>query len=57
MRSRTLLGASLVGALLVCSAFAAEGLKSGPQVGSTKLNPFNPLNVTGSQAGTKACQV
>jgi hypothetical protein len=57
MRYKTLLGSSLTAALLVCSAFAAEDLKSGPQVGSTKIPAFNPLNVTGKQAGTKTCQV
>jgi hypothetical protein len=58
MRNRVALGASLTAALLVCSALpAAERCKSGPQVGSTKLTPFNPLNVTGAQAGEKACQI
>jgi len=58
MRNRIALGASLAVALLTCSAMAAEdGLKSGPPVGSKKISPFNPLNVTGRQAGTRACQV
>jgi hypothetical protein len=56
MRYRVALGATLA-ALLLGSAFAAEGLKSGPQVGQSIPGPFNPLNVTGGQAGTKACQV
>ena len=57
MSQKMMLGTSLAVALLASSAFAAEGLKSGPQVGSKKISAFNPLNVTGAQAGTKACQV
>jgi len=52
-----MLGVSLALVLLAGSALAAEGLKSGPQVGSKNLPPFNPLNVTGAQAGSRACQV
>jgi hypothetical protein len=53
-----MLGASLALALLACSVQSAgDDLKSGPQVGSKKIPPFNPLNVTGPQAGTRACQV
>jgi hypothetical protein len=57
MRYRTLLGTSLALALLVGGALAAEGLKSGPQVGSTSLTPFHPLNINGDNAGQKFCQV
>jgi len=57
MRNRVALGASLAVALLACSVIAAGPLKSGPQVGSKKIPAFNPLNVTGAQAGTRACQV
>jgi hypothetical protein len=58
MRNRMVLGSSLAATLLLCSALAAaDDLKSGPQVGSRKITPFNPLNVTGKQAGTRACQV
>jgi hypothetical protein len=58
MRHRIMLGASLAIALMACSALSAgDDLKSGPQVGSKKLPPFNPLNVTGPSAGTRACQV
>jgi hypothetical protein len=56
MRVRLALGAPLAAALLVGSVLAADGLKSGPQVGKF-LAPFNPLNVTGPDAGTKTCQV
>jgi hypothetical protein len=54
---RYTLGASLAVALLAGGAFSAEGLKSGPQVGEELPGPFHPLNVTGSAAGKKACQV
>jgi hypothetical protein len=54
---RVTLGASLVVALLAGSVIAAEGLKSGPQPGSKKIPPFNPLNVVGKFAGTKQCLV
>jgi hypothetical protein len=57
MNRRVALGASLAVALLVGGALAAEGLKSGPQPGSKKILPFNPLNVTGADAGKKTCQV
>jgi hypothetical protein len=58
MKLRIMLGASLAIALLACSVQSAgDDLKSGPQVGSRKLPPFNPLNVTGPSAGTKTCQV
>ena len=57
MNRRVALGASLAVALLVGGAIAAEGLKSGPQPGSKKIPPFNPLNVTGKFAGTKQCLV
>jgi hypothetical protein len=56
MNHRIAVGASLAFALLGC-AVAGEPLKSGPQVGSSQLVPFHPLNVTGSAAGTKLCQV
>ena len=57
MNYRHTVGASLAVALLVGGAVAAETLKSGPQPGNPVPGPFNPLNVTGSQAGKKACQV
>lgn len=56
MTNRTRMGAGLAMMLLVGSVFAADTLKSGPQVGQ-KVAAFNPLNVTGPQAGTRACQV
>lgn len=57
MNVRHTLGASLTVVLLTGSLLAAEGLKSGPQIGQSIPGPFNPLNVTGSAAGKKACQV
>jgi len=43
--------------VLAGSVLAGGGLKSGPPVGSHRLLPFNPLNVTGENAGEKVCQV
>ncbi len=57
MKHRIALGASLATALLVCSAFAADSLKSGPQVGSRAIPAFNPLHCNTASEGTKACLV
>jgi hypothetical protein len=57
MKLRTAVGVSVAGALIAFSALAAETLKSGPQVGSSRLIPFNPLHVTGDTPGEKACLV
>ncbi len=56
MNYRSALGAALVGALLVGSSLAAEGLKSGPQVGKS-LTPFSPLHCNGKNEGEKLCLV
>ena len=52
-----LAGALTATALLVCTAVAGEPLKSGPQVGSKKITPFNPEHANGPDAGTKLCLV
>jgi hypothetical protein len=57
MKSRFAAGALAVMALAAAGVVAGDALKSGPQVGSKVIQPFNPLNVTGSQAGKKFCQV
>jgi hypothetical protein len=57
MKHRIALGASLAAALLVCSSFAADSLKSGPQVGSKKIPAFNPLHCNTRTEGTKQCLV
>lgn len=57
MRHRAAAGVSLAFALLIGSAWAADALQSGPQPGDNVPGPFNPLNVTGDDAGTKQCQV
>jgi hypothetical protein len=51
------LGASLAVALLVSGVTAEETLKSGPQVGSSKILPFNPLHCNGPTPGGKQCLV
>lgn len=56
MNVRSMLGASLAAALLIGGALAEDSLKSGPQVGK-RVTPFNPLHVTGSGKGGKACLV
>jgi hypothetical protein len=54
---RVLIAAGLVLAvgLVVSNLTAADGLKSGPQVGQEVPGPFHPLNVTGAKAGEKNC--
>jgi hypothetical protein len=37
------------------AAVAADGVKSGPQVGKELAGPFHPLNVNGKAAGKKHC--
>jgi hypothetical protein len=43
--------------LLAGSAWAADALESGPQVGDAVPGPFQPANVTGKFAGKKQCLV
>ncbi len=57
MKSFLSLGAVLAVAVVAHHATADEGLKSCPQVGKSIGGPFNPLNVTGDNAGEKVCQV
>jgi hypothetical protein len=57
MKTRIAVGASLAVVLLVGGVIAADDLKSGPQVGDTIPGAFNPLNVTGDDAGQKRCLV
>jgi hypothetical protein len=47
--------ASLVLMLFTIPLFAAGTAKSGPQVGQKMPGPFEPLNVTGPDAGKKSC--
>jgi hypothetical protein len=49
-------GTSLALVLLTGSAFAADSLKSGPQVGD-RVGVFEPLHLTGPAEGTKLCPV
>jgi hypothetical protein len=48
---------SLALLLLAGGIVADEGLKSGPQVGSRAIPPFNPLHCTGPNQGEKLCLV
>jgi hypothetical protein len=57
MKPRLVIGASLTLVLLAGGIWADAGLKSGPQPGQRVPGPFNPLNVTGDNAGEKTCQV
>ena len=45
----------LCSAFFVASAQTGAPLKSGPKVGEDVPGPFHPLNVTGENAGKKAC--
>jgi hypothetical protein len=56
MKARLMLGTSLAAVLLMGGTVSAEDVKSGPQVGKS-VHPFNPLHVTGSGKGGKACLV
>ena len=53
---KTRLIACLVVVFMASGLFAAEALKSGPQNGEKVPGPFEPLNVTGADAGKKCCQ-
>jgi hypothetical protein len=41
--------------LFAGSVFAADPIKSGPQVGDKVPGPFHPLNINGEKAGQKNC--
>ena len=57
MRNCIAVGAMAIAALAVAGVAADPALKSGPQVGSSNISPFNPLHCSGVQEGTKACLV
>ncbi len=57
MRIGLAMGSALVAVALVATSYAADDLKSGPQVGKNIPGPFHPLNVTGTAAGRKHCLV
>ncbi len=58
MKRYLLLGVPLAAAaLVISSAVVAADLKSGPQVGSRSITPFNPLHATGPDEGKKLCLV
>lgn len=57
MCHRTIVGVPLALTLLAGGVLAGSLLKSGPQVGSSAILPFDPLNVTGPDAGKKKCLV
>jgi hypothetical protein len=50
-----LFAACAVAVIAVAGSFAAENIKSGPQVGQTVPGPFHPLNINGAAAGQKNC--
>ena len=47
--------AGVAAVAVVAGGLYAGELKSGPQAGSKVPGPFHPLNVTGEDAGKKAC--
>jgi len=57
MKYPMMMGSALALGALMCAVGAAADLKSGPQVGSSKITPFNPLHVNGPDAGNKVCLV
>ena len=54
--SRLVLASALSLVVVAGGLFAAEKLKSGPQVGEKVPGPFEPLNINGDNAGKKFCQ-
>jgi hypothetical protein len=50
-----LFAACSVAVIAAAGSFAAENIKSGPQVGQTVPGPFHPLNINGAAAGQKNC--
>lgn len=52
--NRYVLGASLAVAVVMTAA-AEEGLKSGPQKPTMKIQAFNPLHCSGPATGKKNC--
>ncbi|MBM4069206.1 MAG: hypothetical protein FJ271_09715 [Planctomycetes bacterium] len=52
-----ILSALCAAMLLVGVLSAGEALRSGPQVGSSKIPAFNPLNCTGAHEGKRTCLV
>lgn len=57
MRVRMISGAAVAALLLAGGGLLAADVKSGPQVGSRRIVPFNPLHCNGSTAGQKLCLV
>ena len=55
MKLQRILAVAFIAALSTGLVWAAETIKSGPQVGETLKGPFQPLNVTGEKAGEKNC--
>ena len=55
MKMHRIVGLSLSCALFAGAVFAAEALKSGPQVNEEVPGPFHPVNVTGAKAGERNC--
>ncbi len=55
MKTHRIVALGLAAALCIGGAYAANSIKSGPQVNDDVPGPFHPLNVTGEQAGKKNC--
>lgn len=55
MKMHRIVALGLAGVLLVGGVYAADAVKSGPQVNEDVPGPFHPLNVTGPKAGQKNC--
>jgi hypothetical protein len=55
MKTLAFVSASLAALAVAASAALAAGLKSGPQVGEEVPGSFEPLNVTGADAGQHTC--
>jgi hypothetical protein len=51
------MGLALSAGLLFVGLADAQAPRSGPQVGDEIPGAFNPLNITGPDAGARRCQV
>ncbi len=57
MNRRMFRSALFLAVLLVAGLPAGEPLRSGPQIGSSKIPAFNPLNCSGANEGKRTCLV
>lgn len=57
MKYRMIATVLCLAVVLIVPVPAGEAIRSGPQVGSSKIPAFNPLNCTGPNQGKRTCLV